>query len=123
MRIAISTNDKHGLDSTISPHFGRCPHFVIVDVEGDEITAITELDNPFYEAHQPGQVPNFISQQGVNVMLSGGMGARAVQFFQQAGVEAVTGAAGTVRASLERYLGGDLSGAAACAESESHRHG
>jgi len=56
-------------------------------------------------------------------MLAGGMGGRAVAFFQQYGIEPATGAAGTVRESLARYLGGDLQGAAPCAESVEHGHG
>ena len=33
MRIAISVEDDNGLDSVISHHFGRCPYFVLVDVD------------------------------------------------------------------------------------------
>jgi predicted Fe-Mo cluster-binding NifX family protein len=55
-------------------------------------------------------------------MLTGGMGHRAVSFFQQYGIEAVTGASGTVRQALQSYLGGGLSGAEPCAESEGHHH-
>jgi hypothetical protein len=56
-------------------------------------------------------------------MLTGGMGGRAIMFFQQFGIEGVTGAYGTVRQSLERYLGGALRGAAPCKESQEHGHG
>jgi hypothetical protein len=56
-------------------------------------------------------------------MLTGGMGGRAIMFFQQFGIEGVTGAYGTVRQSVERYLGGQLKGAAPCKESEEHGHG
>jgi predicted Fe-Mo cluster-binding NifX family protein len=51
------------------------------------------------------------------------MGGRAIMFFQQFGIEGVTGAYGTVRQSVERYLGGQLKGAAPCRESEDHGHG
>ena len=44
-------------------------------------------------------------------------------FFQQFGIEGVTGAFGTVRQSVERYLGGELKGAAPCRESQEHGHG
>ena len=47
-------------------------------------------------------------------MLTGGMGGRAIMFFEQFGIEGVTGAYGTVRQSVERYLGGQLKGAAPC---------
>ena len=56
------------------------------------------------------------------VMLSGGMGGRAIQFFDQFGIQAATGATGTVRSALESYLGGELVGAAPCKESVEHGH-
>jgi predicted Fe-Mo cluster-binding NifX family protein len=68
-------------------------------------------------------VPGFIHSQGVNVMLTGGMGRRAIAFFEQLGIEAVSGAAGTVRRALELYLGGQLRGVQPCRESIEHDHG
>jgi predicted Fe-Mo cluster-binding NifX family protein len=123
MRIAVSADNKQGLDSVVSPHFGRCPYYVLVDVDGDNLGEVSEVDNPFYGNHQPGQVPGFIASLGANVMLAGGMGGRAIMFFEQYGIEGVTGAYGTVRQSLERYLGGQLKGAAPCKESQEHGHG
>lgn len=122
MRIAISAENNNGLDSATSPHFGRCPYFVLVDVQGQEVQEAKCLENPFHGQHEPGAVPEFIRQQGAQVMLTGGMGGRAIGFFRQAGIEAVTGASGTVRAALEAYLGGDLEGSASCAESMAHGH-
>jgi len=123
MRIAISVETNNGLDSEVAHHFGRCPFFALIDVEGKEVKAVEVIDNPFYEGHQPGQVPGFINEQKADVMLSGGMGGRAIQFFQQFDIEAATGATGSVREALERYLGGELSGAAPCKESVEHGHG
>jgi predicted Fe-Mo cluster-binding NifX family protein len=123
MRIALSAENKNGLESVISPHFGRCPHFVLVDLEDHQVRAVQEVDNPYFGHHQPGQVPAFVNSLGADVMLTGGMGGRAIMFFQQFGIEGVTGAYGTVRQSVERYLGGELKGAAPCKESEEHGHG
>jgi predicted Fe-Mo cluster-binding NifX family protein len=122
MRVAVSADSKNGLDSVISPHFGRCPHFVLVDLDGSEVKQVREVDNPYYGRHQPGQVPALIHSYGADVMLTGGMGGRAIMFFQQFGIEGVTGAYGTVRQSVERYLGGELKGAAPCKESQEHGH-
>jgi predicted Fe-Mo cluster-binding NifX family protein len=127
MRIAISADNWNGLDSVVSPHFGRCPHYILVDVEfavdGHEVKAVSAVDNPHYGQHAPGAVPNFIHRQGVDVMLTGGMGRRAIAFFEQLGIEAVTGASGTVRRTLELYLGGQLRGVQPCRESIEHGHG
>jgi predicted Fe-Mo cluster-binding NifX family protein len=54
-------------------------------------------------------VPEFIQSHGADVMLSGGMGRRAISFFEQYGIQVGTGANGTVRTTLENYFGGQLS--------------
>jgi predicted Fe-Mo cluster-binding NifX family protein len=122
MRIAVSADNNNGLESIVSPHFGRCPHFILVDMEENEVKAVNGVDNPYYGNHQPGQVPAFINSHQVDVMLTGGMGRRAIMFFEQFGVRPLTGAAGTVRQSLQRFAGGNLLGAAPCHESEAHAH-
>jgi len=122
-RIAVSANDNRGLESAVSDHFGRCPYFVIVQVEENAIKSVEAIENPFFHSHRPGQVPGFIHGHQVDVMLTGGMGHRAVDFFQQYGIQPVTGAAGTVQQTLHRYLNGELSDAQPCAESQSHTDG
>jgi len=122
MRIAVSADDNNGLDSVVSPHFGRCPYYVLADIEDQEVKQVNAVANPYYDHHQPGQVPGFIRSQGADVMLTGGMGRRALDLFEQYGVEAVTGASGTVRHALERYLGGKLRGAEPCRKSTGHDH-
>ncbi|MGQ9681480.1 MAG: NifB/NifX family molybdenum-iron cluster-binding protein [Anaerolineae bacterium] len=123
MRLAISADDPRGLESAVSPHFGRCPYFVIVDIQDRAIQTVRALANPYYDAHQPGQVPSFIHEQGADVMVTGGMGARAIGFFQEYGIEPVTGAYGTVQMAVQRYLAGELQGAGPCRESVEHGHG
>jgi predicted Fe-Mo cluster-binding NifX family protein len=123
MRIAISAESNNGLDSIIGQHFGRCPYFALVDIEGNEIKGINVIDNPFFAGHEVGQVPGFIHEQGADVMLSGGMGGRAIQFFTQFGIDTATGASGTVKQAVTEFLAGNLRGTAPCAESVEHGHG
>lgn len=123
MKIAITAETSQGLDSQVAQHFGHAPYFILVDIEDGAVTATQDIVNPFAEAHQPGEIPTFIKQQNAEVMLSGGMGGRAIEFFTQAGIKTATGATGTVRESLEKYLGGTLVAAAPCAESVAHGHG
>ena len=124
MRIAISAENSNGLDSVVGPHFGRCPYYVLVDVDGQDVRQVDAVENPHYAQHVPGAVPGFINGHRADVMLTGGMGRRAIGLFQQYGIEAVTGASGTVRHALEQYLGGGLQGAAPCcgASGDGHSH-
>ena len=128
MRIAVSSDGSNGLEAGVSQHFGRCPYYTLVDVDDDVVAAVQVVANPHYPDHVPGVVPRFIHGHGADVMLTGGMGHRAVTLFTELGITPVTGAAGSVRQALEAYARGQLSGAAPCRESSQgcgpdHEHG
>jgi predicted Fe-Mo cluster-binding NifX family protein len=123
MKIVVTAETNNGLDSMVAQHFGHAPFFIMVDVEDGEVSVTECVANPFAQGHQPGQIPGFIKEQNAGVILSGGMGGRAIQFFEQYGIQAATGASGTVRQSLENFFGGKLTDAAPCAESVEHGHG
>ena len=122
MRIAISAEEDKGLDSCVSHHFGRCPFFVLIDVEGEEVQQVKVIQNPFFTGHQPGMVPQFIHEQGADVMISGGMGRKAIGFFEQFGIKPSTGASGSARDTLEQYSIGEVTLAAPCREGMEHGH-
>ncbi len=113
-KIALACEDNKGLNGQISQHFGRCPSYLIVDVEGNEIKKSDIISNPYYDNHIPGMVPKFISEQGANVMIAGGMGPRAIDMFSNFGIEVVTGAIGNVGNVLKAYLQGEISGVEPC---------
>ncbi len=124
MRIAFSAATDQGLESPISPHFGRCPYYIFVDLdEKNQVREAKAITNEHAKKHAPGQLPAYIHDQGVKVMISGGMGGRAVNFFHEFEIDVATGASGTVQESLENYLNGNLQGDAPCAESVAHGHG
>jgi predicted Fe-Mo cluster-binding NifX family protein len=114
MRIAFASEDKTGLSGEVSAHFGRCPYYTFLEVEDGKVKKWEVLDNPYYENHVPGKVPEFINSQRANVMIAGGMGPRAIDFFDGFGIEAVTGAFGKIEDALNAYLRGELRGAGGC---------
>ena len=121
-KIAISVLNADGLDAPVSPHFGRCPFFTVVEMVNNQVNSVETVENPYYANHQPGEVPGFIHTLGAEVMLSGGMGGRAVAFFKNYNITPATGASGLAREALESYINGTLAGAAPCAESTEHGH-
>jgi len=114
--IAITANDDRGLAGEMSMHFGHCGYFVLAALDEDSQVTSTEVHaNPYAEQHQPGQIPAFIKSLGADVVLSGGMGGRAIEFFDELGIEVATGHRPSVGAAIEAYLAGELQGAAGCA--------
>jgi len=121
-RIALACEDNQGLGGQISQHFGRCPYYLIVEVEGLEIVKTETVNNPYYNSHSPGMVPKFINEQGANVMIAGGMGPRAIDMFTSLGIEAVSGAVGNVGNILQAYLRGEITGVEACQHDHPEGH-
>ncbi len=104
MRIAIPV-----VNGQLSQHFGHAAAFSIFDAdpESKKITKSTQLTPP---EHAPGVLPAWLHEQGVNVIITGGMGPMAQQLFQQASIEVVLGAtAGEPEAVTLAYLNGTLS--------------
>ena len=126
MRIAFASEDKLGMEGEVSAHFGRCPYYTLLEVE-EEVESWKVVDNPYLGNHVPGKVPEFIHSQKADVMIAGGMGPRAIEFFDGYGIEAVTGAFGKIEDALDAYLRGELRGAGGChhdhPESCGHEHG
>ena len=122
-RIAFACEDNGGLKSQMSMHFGRCPYYTLVDVEGEDIKSVEVIENPYYNNHTPGAVPHFINSQNVQVMIAGGMGPRAIDLFQSLGIEVATGVGGQVENVLKAYLEGKVHGTVPCAhDHHSHSH-
>jgi predicted Fe-Mo cluster-binding NifX family protein len=120
MKIAVATDEDKGLEAVLSQHFGRCPYYVVVDIDEGEIKGVKTVQNPFYGSHgQPGEVPTFIKNLGVQAIIAGGMGPRAIDFFEQFGIQAVTGVSGMVKEVVRAFVDGEIEGASACKDHDS----
>ncbi len=76
-------------DGKLTAHFGHCKEFAMLEVEDKKILNKEMLDPP---PHEPGVLPRWLKEQGTNVVIAGGMGQRAIELFQQAGIQVIVGA-------------------------------
>jgi len=76
-------------EGKLTAHFGHCKEFAIIDVQNDEIKEKSVLVPP---PHEPGVLPKWLHDLGANVIIAGGMGQRAIQLFDQAGIKVIIGA-------------------------------
>jgi len=102
MRIAIATDGNF-----VSQHFGRCPYYTIVEIEGNNLFNKKVIDNP---GHQPGFLPQFLKEQGMECMIAGGMGTRAQSLFAEAGIQVVVGVTDSIDDVIKQLLNGTLKG-------------
>ena len=92
--IAIAAEDDKGLAGEVSHHFGRCPYYVLAEIDGDKCIKDKVVQNPFYGNHMPGQMPKFIHDLGANVILAGGISPQnvmgGIRNIRPAGVDSCT---------------------------------
>ncbi len=104
MRIAMPVAGE-----SLCMHFGHCEKFYFFDIDpaSKKIIKKEALTPP---PHEPGLLPRLLHEKGVNVVIAGGMGARAQQLFKQNGIEVLVGAQakGSLEETVETYLSGLL---------------
>ena len=97
-------------EGKLTAHFGHCQEFALVDVEDNEIKNTETLVPP---AHEPGVLPKWLHDLGTNVIIAGGMGARALDLFAQNDIQVVVGAPTlTPEELVGQYLDNRLEGGA-----------
>lgn len=130
MKICIPSQDGRGLESSVHGHFGSAPWFTFVDTESGELEAV---QNPSCE-HSPGSCHHvgMLSRRGVDVVVSAGIGRRALAGLADAGITVTMAAADRVGTVVEMAKAGELEKFrfdAACAGGfhrgggRGHRHG
>lgn len=112
IKIAVASEKE-----LVTEHFGHCINFNIFEAENGKIKKQESVLNP---GHKPGFLPNYLNDMGVNVIISGGMGAGAIEIFNEKGIEVITGVSGEAEVAVKCYLSGELISAnTVCHE---HRH-
>ena len=76
------------VNEMLTPHFGHCEKFAILEAEDSEIVRMDFVNPPI---HQPGVYPSFLASQGVDVIIAGGMGMKAQNLFAQNNIEVCIG--------------------------------
>jgi predicted Fe-Mo cluster-binding NifX family protein len=93
-------------EGKLAMHFGHCREFHFFTVENEQIGEV-EVQTP--PPHSPGVIPQWVSRQQATDIIAGGMGQRAIDIFNQQGVNVFVGApTREPRAIVEEFLAGTL---------------
>jgi len=119
MKVSIPTKDENGLEGVVEPHFGKAPTYTIIDTENNQVTVIP---NTSEHMGGTGLPPEYLHENGVDIMLCGGLGFKAVNMFESYGIKVFVGAGGTVRDTFEAWKAGKLQNATAENSCSEHGH-
>lgn len=100
MRIAVTFDNGE-----VFQHFGKTEQFKLYQVEDGKILSSQLLDS---NGSGHGALAELLANNGVDVLICGGIGNGAQSALSDAGIEICAGAQGNTDAAVEAYLKGEL---------------
>ena len=100
MKIAVTYDNGN-----IFQHFGRTENFKVYEVEDNKVVS-SEVIGSNGTGH--GALAGLLAEEGVDVLICGGIGGGAQVALTEAGIELVAGASGSTDEAVETYLRGEL---------------
>ncbi len=99
-KIAVSSNGKY-----ITPHFGRCHSFDIVEIEDGNVIRKEKILNP---GHDTDFLPRFLLEKGVSFVMAGQIEQEMKIFLNEKGVRSLLGISGKIDDVIESFIKGTL---------------
>lgn len=116
-KIAIPTNGE-----VLDAHFGRAAAFTVFEIEGIEARKVEILSATGLQ-HQHEGLASMFKNNGVEVLVCGGIGGGMINGLNAVGLAVVTGASGSVVDVAQSYAQGTLANTrSVCQEHGENQH-
>ena len=115
MKIAVTYDNGN-----VFQHFGKTENFKVYEVEDDKVVS-SEVIGSNGTGH--GALAGLLAEQGINVLICGGIGEGAQTALTEAGIEMVAGAQGNTDDVVKAYLKGELVSTGANCDHHHHEEG
>ncbi|HNX39050.1 MAG TPA: NifB/NifX family molybdenum-iron cluster-binding protein [Methanothrix sp.] len=108
MKVCV-TAAASGIDAPMDPRFGRCPFFVVVDLDSMSEKSIPNA-NVDAASGAGIQAASEVARQGASALITGNIGPNAMQTLSAAKIDVYQHQGGVaVRAAVESFQKGELS--------------
>jgi len=100
LKVAISTEN-----GKVAAHFGRCSQYTLAQIEKGMVKEKKTIENP---GHKPGFLPRFLADQGIDCIITGGIGHKAKEIFSAKNIQTIQGISGEIDEVLQAFARGKL---------------
>ena len=107
-------------NGNIFQHFGKTETFKVYEVEDNEVVS-SEVISSNGTGH--GALAGLLAEQGISVLICGGIGGGAQTALAEAGIEVCSGAQGNTDEAVEAYLKGELTSAGTTCDHHHYEEG
>ncbi len=108
MKLCIPSMGDRGLNEAVGEHFGRVPCYTIYDTASKEVEVLKNTSAHMGGTGYPAQI---LADAGIDAMVCGGIGQRAIQMFDDQGIVVFSGARGSVGDAVQLWENGVLEAA------------
>lgn len=115
MKIAVTYDNGE-----VFQHFGKTESFKVYEVEDNKVIS-SEVIGSNGTGH--GALAGLLAEQGVDVLICGGIGGGAQTALTEAGIELCAGAQGNTDQAVESYLKGELVSSGVNCDHHHHKEG
>ena len=109
MKIAISSTGED-INSPIDVRFGRCPFFIIVEIQEKQIKNSRAIENTaMMQGGGAGiTAAQIVGNEGVNAVIGVNFGPRAFGVLQELDIELYQGIQGSVKENVQQLIDGKM---------------
>jgi len=107
MKIAVTATGATP-ESDVDPRFGRAKYFIIYDIDSGTWESRDNTVNLNAVQGAGIQAAKNVVDAGVQAVITGNVGPRALSVLQKAAIPVYTGAQGTVQDAVAAFSGGSL---------------
>lgn len=119
MKIAVPVTVDHRIDE----HFGHCEYYGIYTISADNQITDTQTLKSEQGCGCKSNIASVLSEQGVTIMLAGGIGAGAINVLNSWGIDVVRGCSGPALEVVKLYTDGKIADSGStCSHHEGQGH-
>lgn len=120
-KIAIPVNESNQIED----HFGQCNYYGVFTVSDDnEVQKIQSIESE-QGCGCKSNIASVLAENGVSVMLAGGIGTGAINVLNNNNIEVIKGCSGDIEDIVNQYLKGEIidTGESCSGHEHHHSHG
>lgn len=110
-------------NSHIDDHFGHCDYYGIYTISDDNEIVDYKTIKSEQGCGCKSNIAGILAEEGVKVMLAGGIGAGAINVLNNSGIQVIRGCTGNSEEIVKQYLEGKITDSGIDCLHHEHHHG
>jgi predicted Fe-Mo cluster-binding NifX family protein len=119
MKIAVPVTSTNQVDG----HFGHCEFYSIYNISDEGKIAEINTIPSFQGCGCKSNIAGVLADDGVTIMLAGGIGGVAINVLNNAGIDVIRGCEGDAQEVVKSYIAGSISDSGESCHQHAEHHG